>query len=481
MVRNDKIIYIRTFGCALNQSDSEVMAGLLAQAGYIIVNEYKDDSDISDSNSDSKDLLINLTNVASSISSNNLNIKTCSSIKSINDIDLVIINTCTVKNLAESKFFKELRKWKNTNVKIVVAGCIPQAEKKLLIDKLSDVSIIGTRQISSVVSVVEDTLNGKIVHNIENNSYNERLNLPKLRHTGIIEILPISEGCIGSCSYCKTKFARGNLLSYPKDKIILQFKTALKQGCKEFWITSQDNGCYGFDIYRKEKYFLSQLLTDLLNIEGDFRIRLGMCNPDHIQFIKDDLVNVFKHPKMFKFLHIPIQSANDRVLRVMRRNYTSKVFVDIVDFFRKELPDITLSTDIIVGFPTETEEEFNDSLNLVKTIDFNVLNISRFWLRNGTLAQNLVQLPGGIIKERLIKLKSVFDLMIENKNKKWLHSEFNILIDELGKNSSLIGRDDYYRQVVIKNPSSNLILGSAIRVRIISTTKYLLIGEEIIN
>jgi threonylcarbamoyladenosine tRNA methylthiotransferase CDKAL1 len=280
-----KTVYIKTFGCSVNQSDSELMSGLLKEAGFNVISGYSVESEDIDDDS--------------------VNSKT--------DIDVVIINSCTVKNLAESKFFKELRKWKNTNVKIIVAGCIAQAEPKLLNEQLKDISVIGTRQIIHVVDIVRDTLNGKITQNIENDK-NERLNLPKIRRIGVVEIIPISEGCMSNCTYCKTKYARGELLSYPKERIIAQFKSAMKDGCKEFWITSQDNGCYGFDIYRKEKYFLPQLLNDLLVLDGDFRIRLGMSNPDHVDRIKEELVETFKHPKMFKFLHIPVQSGNDRVL-----------------------------------------------------------------------------------------------------------------------------------------------------------------------
>ncbi len=447
-----KVVYIKTFGCALNQSDSEVMAGLLETAGYKVINNYTLDEDYS---SDSVDLIP----------------------------DVVIINTCTVKNLAESKFFKELRKWQSRNIKVIAAGCIAQAEKTLLLDKLKDISVIGTRQLLSIVSVVNDTLDGEVVHNIDYALPNERLNLPKIRRNSIVEILPISEGCVGSCSYCKTKFARGNLFSYAKENILTQFKLAIVQGCKEIWITSQDNGCYGFDIYRREKYYLPQLLADLLAVEGDFKIRLGMCNPDHISFIKEDLIEVFKHPKMFKFLHIPIQSANNRVLKSMNRNYTVEKFIDIVDSFRREIPLITLSTDIIVGFPEESEEEFMGSLNLVTKVEFNVLNVSRFWLRSGTMAENMIQLPASVIKDRLIRIKNVFEIMAQEKNKLWLNKEFIILIDEIGKNGSLIGRDEYYRQIVIKNPSINLRstgLGSIVTVKIVNTTKYLLIGEEIV-
>ena len=451
VIRTKKIVYIKTFGCSVNQSDSELMGGLLKEAGYDVITEYVDAADsIDNSSCDAK------------------------------HIDVVIINSCTVKNLAESKFFKELRKWKSKDVKIIVAGCITQAEPELLKKELKDVSVIGTRQLIHVVDIVNDTLSGKIIHNLENDK-NERLNLPKVRRIGIVEIIPISEGCMSNCTYCKTKLARGEILSYPKEKIISQFKSALSDGCKEFWITSQDNGCYGFDIYRKEKYFLPQLLNDLLALDGDFRIRLGMSNPDHVDRIKEDLVETFKHPKMFKFLHIPVQSGNDKVLRDMKRSHTIKEFYNIIKLFRKEIPGISISTDLIAGFPQETNEEFNDTLQLVKDVKFDVLNFSRFWLRKGTPAENMKQLPGGVIKERTEKIKKLFNGMIEEQNKVWLGMECDILIDEIGKSGSLIGRNDCYKQVVIKfsdDPSaiSNLKLGDFVKVKIIQTHIYVLNG-----
>ena len=223
-----KKIFIKTFGCSLNQDDSQIMAGLLTEAGYKVECGYgrKAGQD---------------------------------------NADLVIINTCTVKNLAEKKFFREFRQWREKGKKVVVAGCIPQAEPSMLQNELKGIPVIGTRQLVHVVDIVRGAFDGRIIQDIANDR-NQRLNLPKIRKSGIIEILPISEGCLSDCTYCKTKQARGELLSYPKEKIIMQFKSALAQGCKEFWITSQDNGCYGFDIYRKEKYFLPQLLNNLLSI-----------------------------------------------------------------------------------------------------------------------------------------------------------------------------------------------------------------------
>jgi len=281
------------------------------------------------------------------------------------------------------------------------------------------------------------------------------------------------------CSFCKTKLARGELLSYPKEKIIGQFKSALADGCKEFWITSQDNGCYGFDIYRKEKYFLPQLLQDLLLIDGDFRIRVGMCNPNHVDRIKEDLVQVYKNPKMFKFLHIPIQSGNDRVLKDMKRSYTVKTFIDIVSFFRNMIPGIIISTDIIVGFPGETDAEFDDTLDLIGTVGFDVLNFSRFWSRNGTVAAKMKQLYSGIVKERSIRVKELFDKLYLENNLKFVGKEFSIIIDERGLDGMIIGRDDYYRQVSIRMPSKSIVLGDRIIVRIVGVKGYVLVGEEL--
>jgi threonylcarbamoyladenosine tRNA methylthiotransferase CDKAL1 len=446
-----KKVYIKTFGCSLNQSDSEVMSGLLKEAGYDVLSVYGGDKGLN------------------SVSKN---------IEGLGKVDAVIINTCTVKNLAEKKFFKELKFWKDNNVLIIVTGCIPQAEPMLLDDILRNISVIGTRQITHIVDVLRDAFDGKIVHNIDNDM-NERLSLPKIRKNRIIEIIPISEGCMNACTYCKTKFARGELLSYPKEKIIAQFKEALKDGCKEFWITSQDNGCYGFDIYREEKYFLPQLLNDLLDLDGDFRIRLGMSNPDHVDRIKDDLVHIYKHPKMFKFLHIPIQSGNDDVLRNMKRSYNVKEFKSLINLFRREIRGITISTDIIVGFPGETENAFDDSMELVREINLDVLNLSRFWLRPGTDAVKMKQLPGRVSKSRSVRMKALFDGMSMENNRRWLGSEFFVLIDEYGKNGSMIGRTDCYKQVNIVKNFSSVKLGDFINVRIVTTKVYDLVGEQI--
>jgi len=442
-------------------SDSELMAGLLVEAGFNVTFEFPSQED------------------------------PC----------LVIINSCTVKKLSERKFFKELYYWKKKGVKILVAGCIPQADRDMLKKALEGYSVIGIKQITRVVEFARKTIDGKIISDISRREM-QRLKHPLIRKRRIIEILPISEGCLGGCSYCKTKHARGSLVSYEREDIITQFKNALAQGCKEFWITSQDNGCYGFDKYATEEYFLPELLKDLLVIEGNFMVRLGMINPNHMKKIYVRLIEIFKHPKMFKFLHVPVQSGNDRILRLMKREYTTDEFLSIINLFKKEIPHITISTDIIVGFPEETEDEFNDSIRLIEKLRPDVLNISRFWLRNNTEAEKLVQIRGGVSKKRSELVTKIFEDISAVNNKSWVGWTGNVLIDEYGKNNTIIARNEYYKQIIIpRSCNSNkfyvqemlfnkrkicqdnsaylndLDIGNYVRVKIVSSSVYHLEAE----
>lgn len=420
-------IYIKTFGCALNQSDSELMAGILKLEGHKIVKDKK-------------------------------------------NADLIIINSCTVKNEAETKFYREIDDSKNK--KIILAGCIPQGEKTLLNNKLKDFSIIGTSQLSRISLVVEQTILGNKIVMIEKEK-NKRLNLPKIRKNEIIEIIPISEGCLGACTYCKTKHARGELNSYLKEDIIKQIKSAVKEGAKEIFLTSQDTGAYGKDIGSS----LPELLSELIKLKGDFKIRIGMCNPNFALEYLDELKKIFNDDKFYKFIHLPVQSGSDNTLKIMGRRYTSKHFEKIVTELRKEIPKITIATDIIVGFPGETEEDFEKTLELIKKTTPNVINMSRFWKRPGTQAYNMKQLDSKIIKERSVKLKKVCEEIMLLQNKKWIGWKGEVIVEEFGKNDSVTVRNENYKTIVI--PNQNYKLGDKIKVEVVSATKWDLRSKKI--
>ncbi len=406
----------------MNISDSEVMAGLLEKADFRIIS-------------------------------------------SPEDAALIIINSCNVKGRTQSLFFSYLERIKQLKKPIVVAGCIP----KTLPTRVAEFSLIGPDQLNRIVEVVEETLNGNTVAALADEPV-KRLNLPKIRKNPVVEILPISKGCLGSCSYCVVKKARGSLVSYPAEEILKQAKDAVRDGVREIWVTSQDSGCYGRDIHST----LPELLQQLCSLEGDFRIRLGMLNPNLAVEYLDRLVEVYRHPRMFKFLHIPVQSGSNEILKRMNRKYTKEDFISVVQRFKKEVSGITVATDIICGFPGETKAQFEETLQLVRTVRPVILNISRFSPRPGTQAVYMSdQLPGGEIKNRSRTLTMAFEWIAFEENKAWKNWEGEITIDEQGKNNTFIGRNDSYKPVIVEG---NFRLGQKVKVKIVATTKHDLRG-----
>lgn len=414
-------IYFKTYGCAVNQSDSELMAGLLKKAEFEIT-------------------------------------------KDIEDADVVIINTCTVKGPSETRFFKFLKETgeKYPNKKIIIAGCIAQTDP----EKLSGYSLIGTSQIINIVEIVEETINDNVVELLAKDNL-QRLRMPKIRRNPVIEIIPICEGCLGEpCAYCKVKSARGELRSYPKEDIVSEARRAIIKGIPEIWLTAQDTGCYGKDISSS----LPLLLKDIINIPGDFKIRLGMLNPNHAIGFVDELIEVFKSDKIFKFLHLPVQSGNNDILKKMRRKYTVEQFKEIITKFKQAIPEITVATDIIVGFPGEDEKQFQDSLDLIKEIKPVILNISKFWARPKTEAADMKdQVSGDVIKKRSTLLTDIFYNIARMENERWLDWQGDVLIDDKGKDNSYIGRNFAYKPVILTGEHK---LGDTVNIRIRKVTSF---------
>ena len=381
--------------------------------------------------------------------------------------DVVIINSCAVKTPAENKFFNYLEKTRTENKIIIAAGCIAQ----IYPEKLEGYSLAGTSQIKNIVEIVEEAINDNIIESlsVENNP---RLNLPKIRKNPFIEIVPICSGCLGEpCSYCIVKKARGHLVSYPKDEIIKQIKSALDDGVKEIWLSAQDTGCYGKDTNTN----LIELLNEIIQIPGDYKIRLGMLNPNHALEFLDELIEIYKSDKMFKFLHVPVQSGSGKILKSMKRKYTEEQFKTIINKFREKIPEITIATDIICGFPGEDENDFSKSLDLIKEIKPDAINISRFWPRPGTEAETMEnQVHGNENKKRSELITSIYHNIARMRNERWLGWKGRIIIDEIGKNNSFIGRNYAYKQVIVKGDYK---IGDEISVVIKKVTSFDLRGE----
>ncbi|MFC1801441.1 tRNA (N(6)-L-threonylcarbamoyladenosine(37)-C(2))-methylthiotransferase [Nanoarchaeota archaeon] len=405
-------VCIKTAGCALNMADSEQMAGLLKKAEFEIV-------------------------------------------KSIQNADIIIVNTCAVKTPTENKFFNYLKKIKDLNKYIIIAGCIPQT----LRTKLKGFSLIGTKQIDNIVEVVEETINDNPVTEISCQG-EPQLSFDRIRKSPVVEIIPICRGCLGSCAYCLVRLARGRLKSYTLEEITQRFRLAVKEGAKEIWLTAQDTGCYGFDIDTN----LPKLLKELVKIPGDYKIRVGMMNPNHVLTLLDELIEIYKNEKIFKFLHLPVQSGNDEILKSMNRKYTAQDFKTIVNKFKQVIPEITIATDIICGFPGETEKQFDDTLNLIKQTSLPIIHISRFWPRPKTKAIKMEnQVHSQETKERSRILTGIFRNIARMQNERWIGWEGEVLIDEKGKDESFIGRNYAYKPVILKG---NYSLGEKVNVKI---------------
>ncbi|GFN87171.1 threonylcarbamoyladenosine tRNA methylthiotransferase [Plakobranchus ocellatus] len=354
-------IYVRTWGCSHNNSDSEYMAGQLAAYGFKITDE-KDEA------------------------------------------DLWLLNSCTVKNPAEDHFKNSIKEAKSKGKSLVLAGCVPQGQQKS--DYIQGLSVIGVQQIDRVVEVVEETLKGNSVQLFGQKKTSGKkaggadLSLPKIRKNPLIEIIAINTGCLNQCTYCKTKHARGDLGSYHPDDIVSRARQSFDEGVVELWLTSEDLGAYGHDI----GVTLPQLLWKLVEVipEGAM-MRLGMTNPPYILEHLEEVAKILSHPRVYSFLHVPVQSGSDSVLMDMKREYCVADFKHVVDFLREKVPDVNVATDLICGFPTETEEDFQGSLALVQQYKFASLFINQFFPRPGTPAFRMQRIPGNEVSQQDIQ------------------------------------------------------------------------------
>jgi len=290
--------------------------------------------------------------------------------------DAIVLNACTVKGITSAtKLAKKIRS-QFENVPVWVTGCATDDLKRAL-SKLFPDFCFGPKDAHKNEKAFQEFAN-KL--NIQETKVQ---NIPELSsHTGI-GIVNIEEGCLDSCTYCSTHLVKGILHSATPDSIIRRVKRKVEAGAKEIFLTGQDTSCYGFDI----KTNLAELLQRIIvHVPGDYKIRLGMGNPRHALRYLDDLLDTFEDAHLYKFIHIPVQSGSDKILKAMNRRHTHKEYLQIAEAFKMRFPDLTLGTDIIVAFPGETREDFEESVRLVKETRPSICNITRFVPREGTPA-----------------------------------------------------------------------------------------------
>lgn len=427
-------VYVKTWGCSHNNSDGEYMAGLLASHGYNMILE------------DSKK----------------------------ETADLWVLNSCTVKNPSEESFLNAVRDARRSGKKIVVAGCVPQGEKKH--KELSELSVVGVQQIDRVVEVVEETLKGNSVRLLGKKNVKgapgPALILPKIRKNALIEIVPINQGCLNQCTYCKTKHSRGDLQSYRLEDIVDRIASVIREGVREIWLSSEDTGAYGRDIGTS----LPELLEKIVQVlpEQGVMLRVGMTNPPYILNHLESIAKILNNPKVYAFLHVPIQSASNKVLENMKRKYTREEFCRVVDFLRSNVPGITIATDVICGFPEETDDDFKETVDLVEKYRFPALHISQFYPRRGTPAARMKRIPTHIVKERSREISKLFNSYQTLDDK--VGKTFRVLCTEVATDKKhYVAHNKFFDQVLV--PMDPSLMGKTFEVKITQASKFYLMGE----
>jgi MiaB-like tRNA modifying enzyme len=426
-------VFVKSFGCSTNLADGEVLAGCLGEAGHKLVN-------------------------------------------SPASADLIIYNTCAVKGPTENRMI-EILKRVPPNKKLIVAGCLPIINFERLCKEVHFDGIVGPATGYRIVEVAKRVLNGEKVVALEGVvNAKPDLNLPRLRLNPVIGIVPVNYGCLGSCAYCCVIFARGHLRSYGIQEIVERVKKDLAIGVREFWVTAQDTACYG----RDRGTNLADLLHAICDVEGDFRIRVGMMTPNMAVDILDDLIQVFKSKKIFKFIHLPVQSGDNQILERMRRFYTAEDFRKIVDAFKASFSEMTLATDVICGFPGESEEAFEKTLQLIEDVKPDIVNVSKFFARPRTAAAEMRE---DFVSFQEIKHSSSIAAKLAKKvaferNQRWVGWTGEVFVDEVGKISgSWVGRNFAYKPIAVK--SDDNLLGKKLHVKVVRAFSTHLEGEVV--
>jgi MiaB-like tRNA modifying enzyme len=268
-------------------------------------------------------------------------------------------------------------------------------------------SLIGPDQIADIAEIIGRVAAGETVVELSEKKCSHIIADVKNE----VQAIAICSGCLGSCAYCATKLAKGKLKSYSIAEIVAAVKKAVENGAKKILLTAQDTGVYGQDIGTN----LPELLKAIVEIPRNFELRLGMMNPKCALKFAGELIEIYKSPKIIKFIHVPVQAGSNAVLKKMNRDYTVEDFEKLVAKLRKGIPQLVFSTDVICGFPEETEEQFGETIALIKRVKPDVLNISKFYPRPGTAAMKLKLLHTRIVKERSRKLAKLFATLRFNK------------------------------------------------------------------
>lgn len=438
-----KKLYIETLGCQMNKSDSERIAGILSHFDYQQIDNPK-------------------------------------------KADLLIINTCNIRQLSADKAYSHVGLWgkwkrKNPNIKIAFCGCVAQQDKKSIKRRAPYVDLIfGTTNIYELPELIKRVENDEKVVAISNKAFcSDSENYSINRSFSVNAWIPIIEGCNNFCTYCVVPFTRGRERSRKPDEIIKEAENAINSGYKEITLLGQNVDSYGKD-FNDVTITLANLLRALNKIEGEFRIRFVTSYPTDIT---DDLLNAVEEcEKVCEYFHIPMQSGNTEILSEMRRKYTRDEYINIVNKIRNRFENVTITSDFIAGFPGETEEQFEDTLTIIRQLELDYSNTAAYSPREGTKAARMTDIfiPEEVKKERLERLNNMNKEACLNSNKKYVEKTLQVLVESVstydGKNMQT-GRARNNKLVHFESDED--LMGKFIDIKITKAQTWCLFGDMI--
>ena len=379
------------------------------------------------------------------------------------EADVAILNTCTVVEKTERNMLDRAQELdEQTPADLVITGCMALAQGEEFERAGVDAEILHWDRVPEHVRNGECPTPSADTDPIVD---------------GVVGILPIARGCMSDCSYCITKRATGKIDSPPVEENVRKARALVHAGATELRITGQDTGVYGWDDGERTLHVLLERICE--EIDGDFRVRVGMANPKGIHGIREELAEVFaKQEKLYNFLHIPVQSGSNEVLADMRRQHTVSEYVEVVETFDEYLDEWTLSTDFIVGFPTETERDYERSLALLRETRPEKINVTRFSKRPGTDAAEMKGLGGQTKKDRSSELVELKMDVVGEAYESMVGTERRVLLVEDGTGDSLVGYDRAYRQVAVPGAeSAGVDLGETVTCEITGQNTVYALGE----
>jgi len=433
-----KKVFVKTYGCQMNVYDSERMISAMEPSGYVET-------------------------------------------KSKEEADLILLNTCHIREKAAEKIYSELGRLKflkedNPDLKIGVAGCVAQAEgEEIMIRQPAVDLVVGPQSYHRLPSMVKTVTNGKRALNTEFPEENKFDHLPKdlKRRNNPTAFLTVQEGCDKFCAFCVVPYTRGVEVSRSPEKIIEEARSLVDRGVVEITLLGQNVNAYS-NSHSGESYTLSKLIWKLSDISNLQRIRFTTSHPNDMS---QDLIDAHRDcEKLMPYLHLPVQSGSDHVLKKMNRKHTADDYRRIIDKLRKARPDLLLSGDFIVGFPGETDEDFLDTLRLIKDIEYGQSYSFKYSARPGTPAANREEISEIVKKERLVELQTLLKEQQIRLQKKMIGREVKVLFEKPGRLAGqMVGKSEYLHAVHVTG--DRIRSGDINKVRIITSETNSLSGR----